>query len=345
MAACAQRHRLGTGLGLGASSPQGDAPLRMAGDSGRMRCRRAGGGLHAGRAARPGSRALRGRRRSQRTVARALDAACRDHGFVALRNVGVDRALLAAAWNASEALFAMKSEDKARLEPWAAATNRGYSPPGRERLNARRKTREPKEAFNVKGAGNQYDAAPSTFGAVADELWRVLVVEAAKRYAVAAALALDLPRDFFSKTLQQLDLCTLRFLHYPALPPSEEDEVLRAGEHTDFGFATFLFIKGGAAGLQMKSVDGGEVAPTRRAAGATSSCPRLMMMLWPWSTRARSWPAGRTTAGARRRTAWSPVPRASLHATPSPRSSTPTRTPRLLLTPPSAPRATRRRLV
>ncbi len=57
---------------------------------------------------------------AQRAVARALDAACRDHGFVALRNVGVDRALLAAAWNASEALFAMKSEDKARLEPWAA---------------------------------------------------------------------------------------------------------------------------------------------------------------------------------------------------------------------------------
>ena len=167
---------------------------------------------------------------AQRTVARALDAACRDHGFVALRNVGVDRALLAAAWNASEALFALPEEDKARLEPWAAATNRGYSPPGRERLNARRKTREPKEAFNVKGAGNQYDAAPSTFGAVADGLWRVLVVEAAKRYAVAAALALDLPRDFFSKTLQQLDLCTLRFLHYPALPPSEEGEVLRAGE-------------------------------------------------------------------------------------------------------------------
>jgi len=194
-----------------------------------------------------------------RAFARALDAACRDHGFVALRNVGVDRALLAAAWNASEALFAMKSEDKARLEPWAAATNRGYSPPGRERLNARRKTREPKEAFNVKRTGNAYDRAPAGFGPVADELWRVLVVEAAKRYAVAAALALDLPRDFFSKTLQQLDLCTLRFLHYPALPPSEEGEVLRAGEHTDFGFATFLFVRGGAAGLQMKSVEGGEV--------------------------------------------------------------------------------------
>jgi isopenicillin N synthase-like dioxygenase len=194
----------------------------------------------------------------ERAFARELDAACRDHGFVALRNVGVDRALLAAAWNASEALFAMKSEDKARLEPWAAATNRGYSPPGRERLNARRKTREPKEAFNVKRAGNAYDRAPAGFGPVADELWRVLVVEAAKRYAVAAALALDLPRDFFSKTLRRLDLCTLRFLHYPALPPSPE-ELLRAGEHTDFGFVTFLFVKGGAAGLQMKSVDGGEV--------------------------------------------------------------------------------------
>ena len=71
-------------------------------------------------------------------------------------------------------------------------------------------------------AGNQYDRRLPV--AVADELWRVLVVEAAKRYAVAAALALDLPRDFFSKTLQQLDLCTLRFLHYPALPPSPEEQ-------------------------------------------------------------------------------------------------------------------------
>ena len=98
-------------------------------------------------------------------------------------------------------------------------------------------------------------------------------MKAAKRYAVAAALALDLPRDFFSKTLQQLDLCTLRFLHYPALPPSEEDElILRAGEHTDFGFATFLFIKGARpaadeerGGWRSGRRRGGRLARRRRA--------------------------------------------------------------------------------
>ena len=55
---------------------------------------------------------------STRALTRAL---CDEIERGVTSRAGVDRALLAAAWNASEALFAMKSEDKARLEPWAAA--------------------------------------------------------------------------------------------------------------------------------------------------------------------------------------------------------------------------------
>ena len=105
---------------------------------------------------------------------------------------------------------------------------------------------------------NDYAAAPAGFGDAADELWRAIIEGAARRYAVAAAVALGLPRDFFAASLAALDQCTLRFLHYPALPAGGGLRA-RAGEHTDFGFVTFLFVRDGAPGLQMKPVAGGEV--------------------------------------------------------------------------------------
>ena len=42
---------------------------------------------------------------------------------------------------------------------------------------------------------NDYAAAPPGFGDAADELWRAIIEGAARRYAVAAAVALGLPRD------------------------------------------------------------------------------------------------------------------------------------------------------
>eukprot|EP00594_Rhizosolenia_setigera_P011856 CAMPEP_0178969284 /NCGR_PEP_ID=MMETSP0789-20121207/18763_1 /TAXON_ID=3005 /ORGANISM="Rhizosolenia setigera, Strain CCMP 1694" /LENGTH=220 /DNA_ID=CAMNT_0020655385 /DNA_START=378 /DNA_END=1040 /DNA_ORIENTATION=+ len=58
--------------------------------------------------------------------------------------------------------------------------------------------------------------------------------------------------DYFSKTLEKKDLCTLRMIHYPPCIDYQEtendekdskDEVaIRVGEHTDFGIFTFLFI-------------------------------------------------------------------------------------------------------
>ena len=60
---------------------------------------------------------------AQRAVAAALDAAARDHGFVALKNLA-DRELLDRAWNASAALFAMDDSSKARLERLTPAAGR-----------------------------------------------------------------------------------------------------------------------------------------------------------------------------------------------------------------------------
>ena len=197
----------------------------------------------------------------QRATARELDQVARAHGFVALTRFGVDRALLQRAWNESARLFALPPERKRALAPISAETNRGYSGLGRESLN-RNRAGEPKEAFNVRRAGNNYSGVPDGFEHVAEMLWARLEL-AARRYALAAAVALGLPRDYFHATLRELDLCTLRFLHYPpnaaAVTTGTRREALRVGEHTDFGFVTFLFLSDGAVGLQLKAVDGAEI--------------------------------------------------------------------------------------
>ena len=198
---------------------------------------------------------------AQRETARELDQVARAHGFVALTRFGVDRALLQRAWNESAQLFALPPERKRALAQISAETNRGYSGLGRESLN-RNRAGEPKEAFNVRRAGNNYTGVPDGFATVAATLWARLE-RAARRYALAAAVALGLPRDYFHATLRELDLCTLRFLHYPpnatAVTTGAPREALRVGEHTDFGLVTFLFLSDGAVGLQLKAVDGAEI--------------------------------------------------------------------------------------
>jgi len=86
-------------------------------------------------------------------------------------------------------------------------------------------------------------------------VWRALEA-LLPRYCAACALALGLPLDFFSRAFQTLELCTVRYLHYPGLA---EGGGIRAGEHTDFGMFTVLFVHGGEPGLQVKAVEGAAV--------------------------------------------------------------------------------------
>jgi len=82
----------------------------------------------------------------------------------------------------------------------------------------------------------------------------------------AYALALNLPVDFFILRHRSRALCTLRLLHYPPTLADADGadcagERIRAGEHTDFGVLTLLFVDaaGGtdaAAGLQVRMPTG-----------------------------------------------------------------------------------------
>ena len=203
---------------------------------------------------------------AQLHVARQIDAACRGAAFLHLINFGVTPALRQAAFDASARLFALPDKET-RLTLINSGTNRGYSPFLSENINrAARKDPERKEAFNVRYPfeSNDFTGCPPEFQTVVADLQQVLKV-AACRYGLACAIALGLPTQFFVESLQNMNLCTQRFLHYPAYPeynPLEEPPA-RIGEHTDFGLYTFLLLgDNGAEGLQIKPVLGGDTEDT-----------------------------------------------------------------------------------
>jgi isopenicillin N synthase-like dioxygenase len=220
----------------------------------------------------------------QKKVCESIDRACRDHGFVRLVGTGLPDAN--AAFAAAKDLFGLPDEVKQqhiqRIDP---QSNMGYSPFASESLNVRRPP-ELKEAMNVRFPPfhrNNWEGCPDSFQEAVEsflpQLQRLCIV-----YLKACALALNLPVDFFAKTVAKMDLCTVRFLHCPpcdfhetcssttttTLDDNDDAALLpplRVGEHTDFGAVTFLFYDDTSAGLQIKPVDGGDACGASVSSG------------------------------------------------------------------------------
>jgi isopenicillin N synthase-like dioxygenase len=203
----------------------------------------------------------------QLSVSRAINEGCRHHGFLHLTNFGLTEALRKQIFQASSDLFHLddshKSNNLKRIKP---SDNMGYSPFQTESINVSRPP-ELKEAFNVRfPPANQNDLSgcPENFQSAVEALQSVLK-KAMHSYLAACALALELPTDFFTQTLKEMNSCTIRFLHYPPCDFDATSEALvgkpiRIGEHTDFGAVTFLLLgEHGAEGLQIKPVEGGEI--------------------------------------------------------------------------------------
>lgn len=156
---------------------------------------------------------------AQLAVAKQLDQVNRQHGFLALENFGLSTLQRNQAFAEAEQLFALSDEFKrnnlTRISP---DTNMGYSPFASQRLN---QSRPPDlvEAFNVRFPPlnvNPLTNCPTTFGPFVEDILLPTYRTLAARFALACAVALNIPEvDFFARHLQQYDLCTLRLLHYP----------------------------------------------------------------------------------------------------------------------------------
>jgi isopenicillin N synthase-like dioxygenase len=200
----------------------------------------------------------------RRAVAAELGRACREAGFFYVTGHGIPDSLRAEVFAAAARLFALPEAEKERVSVKLSPHNRGYVGFGAERLDETAAA-DQKEAFNV---GLELPAddpevlagapfrGPNLWLAVAGLRGTLLAYYAAcerLQEEVHRGFALDLGMEegFFADKLAR-SASTLRLLHYPAGPQTQE---FGAGEHTDYGNLTVLATDG-VAGLQVRRRDG-----------------------------------------------------------------------------------------
>lgn len=203
-------------------------------------------------------------------VAAAVDAACREIGFVQITGHGVDPATAAGLAGAIDDFFALPLETK---KSWVrpAAENRGYTAPKSEALalslgvQSETRMKDFFEAFNVGSAASDYpdDAllaehyAENTWPAVDDyrervDAWRAEAGRVARTMVDIFEDALELGRGAIAG-LARHPIEVLRMNNY-ALPDGTsvelDEDFIGMGEHTDYGIVTILWADR-AKGLQV----------------------------------------------------------------------------------------------
>jgi isopenicillin N synthase-like dioxygenase len=201
-------------------------------------------------------------------VARQLDAACRDTGFLVVTGHGVPQATCDAVLDAFGAFFDLDDDEKRAVIVDDPTANRGYSALGQEGLSYSRGEETPRdlfEAFNVGSedtSGDYYDRHRSFYArntwpaqpAHLRDAWceydRAVTV-LADHLLQAMALALDLPEPWFVERCEHA-IITTRAINYERRPgtPDPVDGQMRMGAHTDYGILTVL-LADDVPGLQV----------------------------------------------------------------------------------------------
>ncbi|GAA4173003.1 isopenicillin N synthase family dioxygenase [Gryllotalpicola koreensis] len=218
-------------------------------------------------------------------VAAAVDAACREVGFIQITGHGVDPAAADGLASAIDDFFALPLETK---KQWVrpAAENRGYTAPKSETLalslgvQSETRMKDFFEAFNVGSAASDYPDiallaehyAENTWPEIAGfreriDAWR----EEAGRVARTVVAIFDDALGLLPGTIEALaahPIEVLRMNNY-ALPDGTtvelDEDFIGMGEHTDYGIVTILWADQ-AKGLQV--LHGGEWHDVSPADGA-----------------------------------------------------------------------------
>ena len=207
-------------------------------------------------------------------VTAAIDAACREVGFIQILGHGIPTGVTDGLASAMDDFFAQDLETKKRsIAP--KGTNRGYTPPKAESLSlslgveSATRMNDFFEAFNVGLATSDFPGVELDPMEYAENVWPDVAgyrdridayfAEAgrvARTMTDIFAAALGLPADFFDAfTDHSIDV--LRMNNY-ALPPGTVDldgDLIGMSEHTDFGIVTVLWADQ-VKGLQVLGTDG-----------------------------------------------------------------------------------------
>jgi isopenicillin N synthase-like dioxygenase len=191
-------------------------------------------------------------------VASAIDAACRDTGFLVLTGHGVPDEVVERWFEVCTAFFALPTEEKLGYVVEEAAANRGYTEPGREGLAYTLGDETPGDLFEAMTFGREDAVGPRYEGLghhFHPNLWpsrpegmrdAFLAYEESLRAVAddvlrAMAIGLDLPETWL------VDRCdgsviTTRAINYErqAGSPDPDPGQMGLGAHTDYGVLTLL---------------------------------------------------------------------------------------------------------
>jgi len=203
-------------------------------------------------------RFVHGDRAEQDAVARDVDAALRDVGFLCIVNHGVSEAVIVNAWRQVKTFFDGDAETKARAPTMTDEYPYGYSALGGETL-ARGAGEDAAPDRKEMFATGPYDALSSVVaprypsGAGFEAAWHAYYVEmealSAKLLRLfARALELD---DGWFVPFSDRHASALRALNYPRASRAAGRTGVRASAHTDYGSLTIL--RPGGRGLEVQN--------------------------------------------------------------------------------------------
>jgi isopenicillin N synthase-like dioxygenase len=222
----------------------------------------------------------------------ALLAGLKRHGFVILRDHGVDVGLIGRAYALAQQVFDLPEAVKRRY----AAGMRGYTPFGTEHAKYTQ-VADLKEFWQIghEPAADGSDPQPfppnvwpaeapefqQTFEALFDQLNEtgVLLLH-------ALAPELGLPADHFDPFVRK-GTSILRVLHYPPIEPGMDPKAVRSAQHEDINFLTIMVAAEGA-GLELLDRDGAwlpvETEPTNLIVDSGDMLARMTGGLIPATT-------------------------------------------------------------
>lgn len=203
-----------------------------------------------------------------------IDTICRNSGFLAIKNHGIDQPVIEGIWNATERFFSLSSNKKNESKAPFDGYPYGYLGPGKEALAASKGMNTPpdlKESFNggpILRPANITDSDALSF-CYADTIWPNSPVEfksawiayyqqmeiLASKIMQLFATALRLEEKFFDPYIDQ-PISALRALNYPAQKKPPEIGQLRAGAHSDYGSLTILLPEENSVGLEILTLSG-----------------------------------------------------------------------------------------
>jgi isopenicillin N synthase-like dioxygenase len=205
------------------------------------------------------------------TVARQIQAACRDRGFFYVTGHGVPDGLLTELADASAEFFALPLADKLqiRMERGGRAW-RGYFAVGGELTSGRPDLKEglyfgtelPDDDPRVRAGlplhgRNLFPAQVPRLGPLVLAYLDALTT-AGQAVLAGVALSLGLDAAYFADGCTADPTILFRIFHYPPSPP--EDDGWGVGEHTDYGLVTLL-AQDDSGGLQVAGPEGWIDAP------------------------------------------------------------------------------------